>query len=464
MSRVIRHLALVVAGLVTVLVVAGQLARADVPKTHLRNDSNPYWSSDARTVAFQRETGGFNEVGVAAAGHGPTAWVGPGVPRGWRPGGTELLVESGSATIVEASDGRQLAYMNATSATWSPDGGRIAYLRDGSLYVSDSTAAHERQLFGQTGRPSADSAGPVWSPDGSEIVLATAEGLRIVEADGSGSRIVFGGTTDAVNPSWSPDGKTIAFERGDGPSWVIWLVDSSGQNAHAVTAFGSNSRFPQWSPTGSRLAFISDRQHVPGGATQFQYALYVDTLDGNKVKKIEDDVHPITPPRWSPTGAQIAYAAGQECRRWGIYVVNPDTPQRDRRRTNLCRFVGTAGNDVLNGTGYSDIIRGLAGNDRIFAGAGNDRIEGNGGNDTISAGPGSNAVFGGPGNDTITAGNGRDLLEGGPGRDTIKAGGGNDRIEARDGFRDVIDCGPGNDTAEVDRLDVVRDCEHVLRP
>jgi len=204
---------------------------------------------------------------------------------------------------------------------------------------------------------------------------------------------------------------------------------------------------------------------VPGGATQYQYALYLQALDGSsKPKKIEDDVHPITPPRWSPTGAQIAYAAGQECRRWGIYIVIPDSPQRDHRRTNLCRFVGTAGNDVVNGTPYPDIIRGFAGNDRIFAGAGNDHIEGNGGNDTISAGPGNNAVFGGPGNDTITAGNGRDLLEGGPGRDTIKAGGGNDRIEARDGYRDVIDCGPGNDTAEVDRRDLVRNCEHVLRP
>jgi len=218
------------------------------------------------------------------------------------------------------------------------------------------------------------------------------------------------------------------------------------------------------SPAGGRLSFISDQQHVPGGATQYQYALYVQALDGSKPKKIEDDVHPITPPRWSPTGAQIAYGAGQECRRWGIYVVIPDSPQRDHRRSNLCRFVGTEGNDIVNGTPYSDIIRGFAGNDRIFAGAGNDHIEGNGGNDTISAGPGSNAVFGGPGNDTITAGNGRDLLEGGPGRDTIKAGGGNDRIEARDGFRDVIDCGPGNDTAEFDRLDVVRNCEHVLRP
>ena len=464
MSSVKRHLALVVAGLVTVLVLAGQLARAGAPKAHLRNDSNPYWSSDARTVAFQREIGGFNEVGVAAAGHGPIARFGPGAPRGWRPGGTELLVESGGATFVEASNNAQLAYVNGISATWSPDGGRIAYLRDGSLYVSDSTAAHERQLFGQTNRPSADGAGPVWSPDGSEIVLATAQGLRVVQADGSGSRIVFGVTTDAVNPSWSPDGKTIAFERGDGPYWVIWFVDSSGQNAHAVTGPGSDSRFPQWAPVGGRLAFISDRQHVAGGATRYQYALYVLPLAGGTPKKIEDDVHPLTPPRWSPSGAQIAYAAGQECRRWGIYVVSPDSPQRAHRRTNLCRFVGTAGNDVLNGTAYSDIIRGLAGNDRIFAGAGDDRIEGNGGNDLISAGSGSNAVFGGPGNDTITAGSGRDLLEGGPGRDTIKAGGGNDRIEARDGFRDVIDCGPGNDTAEVDRLDVVRGCEHVLRP
>jgi RTX calcium-binding nonapeptide repeat (4 copies) len=180
--------------------------------------------------------------------------------------------------------------------------------------------------------------------------------------------------------------------------------------------------------------------------------------------KLLDDVHPLTPARWSPTGAQIAVAAGQECLRWGIYVVAPDTPQRAHRRSNLCRFEGTAGNDVLTGTPYHDIMRGLAGDDRISGGAGSDRIEGNGGNDVIAAGAGDNAVFGGSGNDTITAGAGRDLIVGGPGRDTIAAGAGNDRIEARDGFRDVIDCGPGTDTAEVDRLDVVRNCEHVLKP
>jgi len=67
---VVKQLAFLVTGLATVLVLAGQLARAAVPKAAVPNDSNPYWSWDARTVAFQQETSGVNEVGVVSAGHG----------------------------------------------------------------------------------------------------------------------------------------------------------------------------------------------------------------------------------------------------------------------------------------------------------------------------------------------------------------------------------------------------------
>jgi len=45
----------------------------------------------------------------------------------------------------------------------------------------------------------------------------------------------------------------------------------------------------------------------------------------------------------------------------------------------------------------------------------------------------------------------------------IEAKGGRDVIFARDGERDVIDCGTERDTAVVDRLDVVSNCERVLR-
>src|SRR5205823_3706594 len=106
----------------------------------------------------------------------------------------------------------------------------------------------------------------------------------------------------------------------------------------------AENRYPQWSPFG-RLAFISDRGHVPGGATRYRYALYVEEL-GRLPKKLVDDVRPDSPPRWSSNGAQIAVAAGQECRRWGIYVVRGEGGV-GRRRTNRCRFEGGPGDDVL---------------------------------------------------------------------------------------------------------------------
>ena len=434
-----KQLALLVLGVVSVLTLAGHLAHAAGP-TPLRNDSDPYWSVDAREVAF--DLGGATAA-VVPAGHGGVTPVVPGLVRGFRPAGTELLVQSGLATGVLTLDRRLVGRVNGFAATWSPDGGHIAYLRDDALYVSDATGSHEQRLAAIV-RPADDSTGPVWSPDGRELAIATTAGIDIVAADGSGGRIL--GPRDGANPAWSPDGRTIAFERNDGAHWLVWLVDAAGQNAHAITAPGYDSRFPQWSPTGSSLAFISDRQHVPGGATPYQYALYMASPAGDKPVKILDDVHPLTPARWSPTGAEIAVAAGQECLRWGIYVVVPLVPKLAHRRTNLCRFTGTAQADAINGSPYFDIINGRGGNDTIKGGRGNDKLSGNGGNDTIYGGAGNDFIFAGPGNDRVF---------GGSGNDTIIGGNGVDRI----------DCGPGQDTVEAagPRDIIARNCEHIRR-
>lgn len=84
-------------------------------------------------------------------------------------------------------------------------------------------------------------------------------------------------------------------------------------------------------------------------------------------------------------------------------------------------------------------------------------------------------VDGGAGNDTVEGGRGHDTVTGGPGRDTIygdatsshcswyscKVPFGDDTIQARDGEVDNIDCGIGTDTAVVDTIDVVANCENV---
>ncbi len=56
---------------------------------------------------------------------------------------------------------------------------------------------------------------------------------------------------------------------------------------------------------------------------------------------------------------------------------------------------------------------------------------------------------------------GDDILDGGLGRDVLEGGAGNDEIRARDGLADDVLCGPGTDTATVDTIDLVTDCETV---
>jgi hypothetical protein len=239
----------------------------------------------------------------------------------------------------------------------------------------------------------------------------------------------------------------IAFERNAGPHWSIWFVNADGSDPRAVLTGSADYRFPQFSVT-DRLAFITDKQRIPGGATPYQYALYVEEPGTSAPYKVLDDVRPDEPAAWSPTSAQLAAAAGEECLRFGIYVVSSAKVAlpHGTRRTNICRFDGTAHADTLRGSPYHDVMNGNGGNDVIYGNAGNDKISGDDGNDTIYGGAGNDFIFGGPGNDRIF---------GGPGNDTIIGGNG----------RDAIDCGSGDDTVEgagpLDRI--AKSCEHVRR-
>jgi Ca2+-binding RTX toxin-like protein len=75
------------------------------------------------------------------------------------------------------------------------------------------------------------------------------------------------------------------------------------------------------------------------------------------------------------------------------------------------------------------------------ANRGNDEVWGEGGADFIDGGMHSDS----------------DRLYGGSGNDTIRA------VDELNGWEDYIDCGDGTDTAYVDELDVVENCETVFR-
>jgi hypothetical protein len=447
-----RQLLLVALALVAVLVAAGQLARAAAgPEPNDIQDSLPVWSPDGVEVAFVRSAAHETSRSLAMLASGASVHpVNDGMVRGWVANTPYLLVQvDGAHTLVQGYSiaDRPVNELLGVDASASPDGSRAAYLRDGTLYVAPTlTFGGERAVATAIEPPSWDVNGPVWSPDGTRIVIASGSSLVLVNADGSGSHVLFSGANQSVNPSWSHDGSLIAFERNFAQHWQIWIAwpDGSAPAQPYLQTASADFRFPQWSPVSNTLAFISDRQHVRGGATQYQFALYTRDESTGRLTKLVDDVHPDSPPRWSPTAALIAVSAGQECRRWGIYVGRSEIGSRFTRRSNICRFTGTRGADRISGSQYFDIVNGLAGNDVLSGLAGNDALYGENGNDSIAGGAGNDFIVGGPGDDR---------LHGGPGNDVIIGGNGHD----------VIDCGPGVDTVEgagpLDRI--AKNCEHV---
>ena len=432
MARVKRQFAVLLLGLLVVLVAAGELAHANAGREpNDIEDSLPAWQSDGVHLSFERTAPNLQHVlTMTSAGKDGSVASLTGELRGYVSG--ELLIQTGSDTVVTAG-GRFAGPPKVIHGTYaSAYGSHVAYVRGATLYSALADGTDERALL--SGVSPTDTIGPAWSPDGSRIAVSSGASLLLVRADGSGSRVL---TATGANPSWSADGSTVAFER-EGQVWLI-AADGTGERELA------DGRLPQFSPVDpTTVAYISDRRHVPGGATQYQWALYVQPIS-SIAHKLVDDVHPYSPPRWSPTAALIAVAAGQECMRWGIFVV-PSSGGQAHRRSNLCRVEGTAGADRLIGSYYYDIIRGFGGDDVIRGNPGNDRIEGNDGNDRIEAGAGNDVVFGGAGDDRIFGGSGNDLIIGGNGHD-------------------VIDCGPGNDRVQgVGPLDTVaKNCEHVSR-
>jgi len=127
----------------------------------------------------------------------------------------------------------------------------------------------------------------------------------------------------------------------------------------------------------------------------------------------------------------------------------PKTPKPKKQKGHascaLPTIVGTAGDDVIQGTSHADSIATGTGNDQVFAGGGNDLICTDGGFDFVDAGPGKDIVNGGSGPDRLLGGDGGDILKGKNGRDRLLGGQGDDILNGGK-KRDRCKGGPGRNT------------------
>ncbi len=259
------------------------------------------WSPDGKKIAFVSQ-GSIWVVPVygGAPRRLTNAPPGPGDPRSaadsaphWSPKGHWILFTSGrrgnSDLMAVSDDGNATTFLTAagsqaSAATWSPDGSKIAYVEitpehfSGSIHVLDFEA--------RSGLPTGSAhilyTSPVdrggswriselaWSRDGQELATVLQNSgwdhIYLLPANGGEPKQITDGAFNDAVPQFSPDGKSIAFTSSRGgvlEATNVWVITASGGDAHLVAKFDvpGLASLPEWAPDGQRLYFHRQTPH-----------------------------------------------------------------------------------------------------------------------------------------------------------------------------------------------------------
>jgi serine/threonine protein kinase len=125
-------------------------------------------------------------------------------------GGTPVWVDRNGRTSPAVPEG----FDNALFPRLSPDGRRLAVIRDGDVWVQD-LAGHPPIRLTFDGKETAHFS-PLWNPDGARIVYETQSPSRLqaVPSDGSTASATPLGPEGHLHPyGWSPDGRELVATR-----------------------------------------------------------------------------------------------------------------------------------------------------------------------------------------------------------------------------------------------------------
>ena len=257
----------------------------------------PRWSPDRSRIAFQ---GNGDLYTVRPDGTGlirltTGLWIISEF--GWSPDGTSLVArgydcrytppECGLLShvwVIPADGGGARSLVAGSNASLSPDGRTLAFGTnwDGaSLYTQDISLV-EADGSGTPRLLAQGAFQPQWSPDGTRIAFIRESPAGLLEIwlmnpDGRGQVNLTQGRGYDHQMAWSPDGSRLVFTTiasGDQGNSAIGVMNADGTGRVMLTDGASDARNPVWSPDGTQIVFVGTP--APPGTDVEVYVIRAD--------------------------------------------------------------------------------------------------------------------------------------------------------------------------------------------
>ena len=210
----------------------------------------------------------------------------------------------------------------ASSAVWSPDGRRFAYIKwqPGqltALATATADGAGERILAAGTGTYPL-LRHPAWSPDGGQIAVVRSAGgmageIWLQPASGGGMRRLSRDSPGVFSddPVFTPDGRGVIHQSNRAGATNLWMQPLDGSAPARLTSGPG----PDESATVARdgtIAFVNSRD---------QRVLFIHDLASGRNRDLVTYSSVIWAPSFSPGGDLVTYSQAEPDGSWHIWSV-----------------------------------------------------------------------------------------------------------------------------------------------
>jgi len=188
----------------------------------------------------------------------------------------------------------------AHSSAWSPDGRKLAYVKNDQLYVASKNSEGRQLLHSPKGY---QDSYPVWSPDGSKLVFVRTandgrQAIYTATLHGAKTTNVSGWSDDTSyrSPSWSPQGDKLVYEQysDSAARLLIKTLKTGDQTILTELSDVTTSSDVSWSPSGKKILYKDSSNET-----------YTIWPDGSHRSVISDgDSYQAS---WSPSGDRIVF-------------------------------------------------------------------------------------------------------------------------------------------------------------